>query len=498
MRVPARSFFLSTFLLSYATAVQLDLVGLKREPGLRSLYRRDDSGVFGNGSLALQNFGDLLYSCNVTLGGKDFPVIIDTGSVDLWVLGDVPETNNLSLPLTLPFGKGAAEGFINTVQMEFNGFTIPDQAYMNAIAVQDIAFTGIIGLGPSSASPIRAMLNDSSGDPALDRIFRQNMSTPNTLTFLLSRNATLEGPLVDQFFSQLTIGTVVPGFEAIQDSPKLPALLDQFGPSTQHWTTLLDPNGIIGPDGQQISTTTSIPNPTDGTPDQLHVVLDSGFSVPQLPAYVADAIYGRIPGAEFIEDGSTLHPELAGFVNFWRIPCEYEVNVSFVFAGQEYPVSPLDLNADTQLPDINAKRICIAFFQQIADNIAGNPEFGALDMILGMGFLRNTYSLFNFGDFVDGSPDNVADPYIQLLSTVDKAKMHREFVVARLGGKDTTGSQPALLPSIQKPAVTPQTSGGSATSGNSGLDTGVGSVAASFNAVCRTSRRGSVNRRLKC
>ncbi|KAK7469159.1 hypothetical protein VKT23_003650 [Stygiomarasmius scandens] len=494
MRVLARSFVLFSLFLSFSTAVQFDLIG-KREPGLRSFYKRDESGVYGNGSLALQNLLDVSYTCNVTLGGKDFPVIIDTGSVDLWVLGDVPGTKNFSdLPLNITFGKGSAEGFINTVDISFDGFSIPDQAYMNAIT-SDTGAPGILGLGPSSASSIRPMLGGSDGDPLLDRIFRQNMSTPNVLTFMLSRDASFEGPLVDQFFAQLTVGTVVPGFEAIQDAPKLPALVDQFGPLTQHWTTLLDSNGIIGPDGQQISTTTAIPNPTDGAQDQLHVVLDSGFSIPQLPGDIVDAIYGRIPGAEFIADGSTLHPELASFVNFWRIPCEYEVNVSFVFAGQEYPISPLDLNVDTQLPDADAKRICVAFFQQIAENIAGNPDFGALDAILGMGFLRNTYSLFNFGDFVDGSADNVADPYIQLLSVLDKEKAHHEFVIARLGGQDTTGSQPALLPDIQKPATTSQTAPAGTNTTAATDSTDPANVGALFNAACRTSRRGSYHRR---
>ncbi|THV05270.1 acid protease [Dendrothele bispora CBS 962.96] len=496
MRVSAWSFFLSTFFFSYVqvTAVQLNLVGSKRESGLRSLYKRDGSGAFGNGSVALQNYQDLKYVCNVTLGGKDFPVIVDTGSVDLWVAGDVPGTNNLSIPMNITFGKGSAEGYINTAQMEFDGFMIPDQAYMNAIMVEDLASQpGTLGLGPSSVSTIRANLGNSSGDPPLDRIFRQNMTAPNILTFLLSRNATVEGPLVDQSFAQLTIGTMVPGFEAIQNEPKLPALIDQFDHVPAHWMTLLDPNGIIGPDGERINTTTAIQNPTNGTSDQLHVVLDSGFSIPQLPAYIVDSIYGRIPGAEFIENGTTLHPDLGSLVNVWRIPCEYEVNVSFVFAGQEYPVSPLDLSMDTQLPDVDAKRICIAFYQQLADNIAGNPEFGALDMILGMGFLRNTYTLFNFGDFVDGSPDNVADPYIQLLSTVDKAKIHHEFVIARLGGKDTTGSQPALLPAIQKPAVTSQVNGNATTDGSSSLNS-----LASLNAVCRVSRRRNRLRSLKC
>jgi len=71
------SLIFSAFLsFSSVTAVQLDLLGKRRHPLFR---KRDESGTFGNGSLALRNEGDLSYFCNVTLGGRDFEVIIDTG-----------------------------------------------------------------------------------------------------------------------------------------------------------------------------------------------------------------------------------------------------------------------------------------------------------------------------------------------------------------------------------------------------------------------------------
>jgi hypothetical protein len=59
--------------------------------------------------------------------------------------------------------------------------------------------------------------------------------------------------------------------------------------------------------------------------------------------------------------------------------------------------------------------------------------------------VRNVYTLINFGDFIDGSPSNVAPPFIQLLSTVDKAQMHQDFVNARVDvGQGSTGNtQPA-------------------------------------------------------
>jgi hypothetical protein len=53
--------------------------------------------------------------------------------------------------------------------------------------------------------------------------------------------------------------------------------------------------------------------------------------------------------------------------------------------------------------------------------------------------------LVNFGDFVEGKTDKVADPYIQLLSTTDNiAEAHNDFVQVRLDGVDSTSDQTFL------------------------------------------------------
>jgi hypothetical protein len=56
--------------------------------------------------------------------------------------------------------------------------------------------------------------------------------------------------------------------------------------------------------------------------------------------------------------------------------------------------------------------------------------------------VRNAYMLVNFGDFVDGREDKVADPYIQLLPTTDDlVEAHNDFVQVRLKGIDSTTDQ---------------------------------------------------------
>jgi hypothetical protein len=70
-------------------------------------------------------------------------------------------------------------------------------------------------------------------------------------------------------------------------------------------------------------------------------------------------------------------------------------------------------------------------------------------MILGMSFLRNTYTLLDYGDWVKSNKDR-GDPYVQLLSVTDAAQAKSDFVQVRLGGVDTTSDDKwQLLPPEQ-------------------------------------------------
>jgi hypothetical protein len=67
----------------------------------------------------------------------------------------------------------------------------------------------------------------------------------------------------------------------------------------------------------------------------LTVVLDSGFSLPQVPRAVADALYSRFHGAEFVS--------VTGIGPTYILPCDAEVNATFLFGGHRYPMHPLDM-----------------------------------------------------------------------------------------------------------------------------------------------------------
>ena len=61
--------------------VSFDIAGRPRAPAADLLNKRavDMNGAFGNGSTTVSNSGDTIYSCNITLGGTEFEVLIDTG-----------------------------------------------------------------------------------------------------------------------------------------------------------------------------------------------------------------------------------------------------------------------------------------------------------------------------------------------------------------------------------------------------------------------------------
>lgn len=64
--------------------------------------------------------------------------------------------------------------------------------------------------------------------------------------------------------------------------------------------------------------------------------------------------------------------------------------------------------------------------------------------------MRNSYSLFDYGDFIDGSSNDRGDPFVQLLPITNVDQAHNDFVQVRLGGKDTTGDPSQwLVPASQ-------------------------------------------------
>ena len=66
------------------------------------------------------------------------------------------------------------------------------------------------------------------------------------------------------------------------------------------------------------------------------------------------------------------------------------------------------------------------------------------------GIVRNTYTLLDYGNFMENTASDRGDPYVQLLPITDVNTAHKDFVQVRLNGVDTTGDAAhSLLPADQ-------------------------------------------------
>ncbi len=211
--------------------------------------------------------------------------------------------------------------------------------------IKSQGFEGLIGLGPNTGSVIWDKLDadDSSGDSVLSRIFSQNTTSSNYLTLLLDR----QGGGNQSFTGQLTISELVAGFENITSMPKLGVdKVHKLTDADQHWQTYTDADGVLGPDGNAIVVDSIVPSAPD---NQLGVVFDSGYTLPQVPRAMSDAIYGCVQGAEYNTASQA-----------WTIPCSQEINLTFKFGGVEYPIHPLDVStSDFNMVDSSGNPVCL-------------------------------------------------------------------------------------------------------------------------------------------
>ncbi|KAI0633304.1 acid protease [Trametes polyzona] len=373
---------------------------------------------FINGPLTAENVGvstadNTGYFANITLGGVELTVNLDTGSADLVIIQNsrnINLDNATDIQTSEAFGKGEAVGNVAFADLQIGDFTIQSQAFFNATQAKDLGSSGdgILGMSFNAPSAVlnalaKAFGQDTAlqvGQTPMPALFSQQPDLPRSFDVALGRTDGL-GDVADGLF---LIGAHDDNFQQVANAPALTSV------STDHWSVVLDAMNINGKPFQFNQSR------IQGVPDgKVAAVLDTGFSFPPLPPPAVDAIYSGLEGAVFDHKQA-----------LWVVPCNSSVQLSFVFGGQEFFVHPLDVTfpvAGPFGPDPSTNStICVNTFQYLT---LDPTEFVGFDIVLGDAFLRNVYASFNYGD--ENTP-----PFVQMVSTnPDPNAAQQQFAQSR-------------------------------------------------------------------
>ncbi|PCH36226.1 acid protease [Wolfiporia cocos MD-104 SS10] len=412
-------FALFVSLCGISHALTIPVSARARDPQVRREYgsgvRPHVMKMYGIQHQDVENFQDTVYATNLTIGGQELLIQLDTGSSDLWVNlpnDQIEITNITNITAQETYGIGAVTGPIAFANVSLGPHFVPDQAFINATNATDFGtifgdnVRGILGLsfdlGSTVAVEIAINYNSSIGRSFISNLFAQNESMPHLFTVQLGRTSDPEYVTEGIF----TIGEYVNELAAVAEQPQLPRFPNSDDVNTPpRWSTVMSGMTVNGQPFQ--FNASGVPGTPNGS---VVAVLDTGFTFPPIPAAAVDFIYSSIEGATF--DNSS---------GFWIVPCENSTQLEFQFGNQSIPIHPLDI---TEVTELNNATVCVNTFRPTTFPV--NDQF---DIILGDAFLKNVYASFNYGNWSAENPNAI--PFIQLLSTTNLTAAFDEFAQVR-------------------------------------------------------------------
>ncbi|KAI0334107.1 acid protease [Cubamyces sp. BRFM 1775] len=398
----------STFSLLAATYVSgVRIPVTRRSPAPSGDHPVSVTRVNGDKSFGFTHASNQGYTATLYVNGVPFQCILDTGSSDTWI--DTTVANKIVPPNMFYTGVNSstdyadgthAPGPLMLVNATWGPYTVQNQAIMIADGVAPLRdeVGGLIGLSTLQASNIHSILSNTTyaanGSPLLMNIFAHNQDQPNYFTFLMDR-----GELGVTNGGVLTVSELVTEYEAVTSAPKLP-IIGPYG-----WSTLLDGMSV---NGKMVTIDSALMNVSEQLfgaqipSGKTLATLDTGTSWISGPKEFVDAAYKNIPGAVPTNDTLGAGP---GYI----IPCDTKMNLTFYFAGNPYPMHPID--AVVVNTTVNGIENCLG-----AITVNDNPLGLATDWLIGDSFMRNIYSLYDYGNQTSPTDGN---PYMQILSIIN-------------------------------------------------------------------------------
>ncbi|BFZ64003.1 hypothetical protein YB2330_005141 [Saitoella coloradoensis] len=325
-------------------------------------------------SLPLDEFGnDITYFSSLLIGSsqKEFLVVMDSGSSDLWVMSanctdaacmnhdtlSTADSTSLAVsgsPFQITYGSGAVEGVLvqDTVQFGAAAGTPPVQGLTFGLSERvsnqfaSLPTDGILGLGNQAAS--------SEGVPNLLSLLLPSLgsSSQNQIGVNLQRasDGTKDG--------QVDLGIL----DTTKFDPKEMVFVDNVS-ERGLWEVEMDDVQVDGV-GLNLTGRTAI--------------VDTGTTLILAPPSDALALHQLIPGA------ASSSSDASGATMFY-IPCTSTTALNLLIASQPFTVSPKDYVGSPV-----GGGMCVS-------NIVGESVGGAGEWLVGDVFLKNVYVVFEYG-----------------------------------------------------------------------------------------------------
>ncbi|KAF8888717.1 aspartic peptidase domain-containing protein [Gymnopilus junonius] len=393
--------------------------GKERALDLGVFFRpRADAAQEGDGGadgvvLPLDMVGTGIYDVAYTIpvqfgddGQQQFSLQVDTGSSDL-VLGSLDfmssgpcgqtqghlynpsDSNPTGQNFSIPYLEGSASGPIVWDKVSIGGYTIDNQALAAANDVESeplsAQFSGILGL----ALPLNSIIaqkvpavtsNDPDGAAFASNLFSLTPISSAPASRFLSLS--LSRPGSDRIPALLGIGRHPS--EVVSDPSKITydTLVSEAAGSL-FWKTSVRAI-TVWVNGEEKNVQLGRSNTGAVWPS---AVMDTGVPVILTTSTIANAVYGAI-GVQPANDG------------MYYVSCTTPLNMTITIDSRP-PISlhPLDLTSyptsSSSDPNPNSSKFCVGLIQT-ADSALSNPSSSIGDMILGVPFLRNVYTVMAY------------------------------------------------------------------------------------------------------
>ncbi|KAH8825929.1 aspartic peptidase domain-containing protein [Flagelloscypha sp. PMI_526] len=357
----------------------------------KRMERRAESAV------SIINYGqDTSYFGTISIGtpGKQFNVVLDTGSSDLWVASSSCSScgfsattydssasssfkasgtvSGASAQTTISYGSGAVAGTIVADSVSFGEFTVDSQTFLSVSqTTQGLlvgTMSGILGLAwPALASTQSTPFWKAASDAGQfdSQEFGFYLSRLRDQTRGGSSKSEGNGGVLTLGGVNQTLYTGDIEFTNLASS--------SFSQDETFW--LLDMTSIL-----VNGNTVTVPSSSALS------AIDTGTTLIGGPSSVVQSFWSQVDGAQPSTDQS--------YQGFYTFPCSTTLSVSLSFGGKSWPIDSSDMNLG-QLTVTGQTCLGALFDLEAGSSIVsgrGNPQW-----VVGDTFLKNVYSVYRQG-----------------------------------------------------------------------------------------------------